>query len=139
MFEPAAEKEIAALNSKGYVRARTLNRFANARHQFRRHSFVGVNVKDPGVLERDILQSPILVRRPVVKGALRNLSSRRLRDLNRPIRAIGIVNVDIVRLAHRLQAAGQILFLILSENENGNHERELRQKKTLSDALPFSS
>ena len=71
---------------------------------------------------RSTLEDPtVVVRGPIVKFALRNVSTHRARNLQRSIGTVGIEHVDIIGPAYRLQAGVQILLFVFCQDKDRNH------------------
>src|SRR5262249_2799507 len=93
----------------------------DARDELRRHALVGVDVEDPGMAERDVGEPPILVRGPVVERALRHRRSARAGDLDGAVPRHRVVNVDVVRPRHGVEAARQVLLLVFRQDQDRDH------------------
>ena len=120
MFKPSAHQVITPLHAKSRASLWVCNRLAHRLNEFRGDPFVGIGVIHPFVLERDVLQSPVLVRGPVVERALGDPGAELLRDRHRVVRAHGVKDVNIVGPRQAFQASWQVLLLVFGQDDNGN-------------------
>ena len=81
-------------------------------------AFVGVYVEHPRVLEGDVAQTPVLMGRPVVEGALENSYALRARYFRCFVSTAGIIDNNIIAPGYGLQASRQIFLFIFCENKN---------------------
>ena len=122
MFEPALSPKVPTPNSKSNVISRTLDNLtgcyrivqaSRARRRLR---------TEPTGAEIRIFASPqFWCVDQLSKWRCSNVSSKRQRDFQGPIRAVRVKDVDVVRPRHRLETSRQVLSFVLCKNENGNH------------------
>jgi hypothetical protein len=121
VFEPGAVEEVAALYAEGHVLAGVVGGVLEAAFEFGGDALVGVEVEDPGVLEGEIGDGPVLMGGPVVEGALVGVGSGSLCDGEGVVGAEGVEDVDVVGPGYGGEAGGEVLLLVAGEDEDGDH------------------
>ena len=82
----------------------------------RGEALVSVEQQNPLVLEIDIVDRPVLMRRVIIKLALNNPGTPRSRDLERPIGTVRVEDYSLIGPAHSVQAIADVYLLILGED-----------------------
>lgn len=83
-------------------------------------TLIGVNVKDPRITERNVAQTPVLVRCPVIEGTLNDARTRGGCDVLGAIGAARVVDNYIRAPSNRFQTTRQVLLLVFREDKNGH-------------------
>jgi hypothetical protein len=96
VLEPCVEKEVAAANAEGNGVGGRLDGALEAGYKLGSGTLIGVEIEDPLMAERDIEESPILVRGPVVKDTLGDDGSGLAGDFYSSVGAERVEDVDVV-------------------------------------------
>jgi hypothetical protein len=125
-------REVVALRHHDRIQILAGDQLANARVILAGDRLVGIERQDPvagGLFEREVPREAEVVLPLDVKQA----GAECARDLHRPIGAAGIDEDDFVReLTHRLEAAGEVGFLVFRDQadaERGHSERVTMQDR----------
>ncbi|MEA5423642.1 hypothetical protein VB777_10650 [Synechococcus sp. CCY9202] len=114
MAEMAILEKVAALDAVGNkLRIRDAGDGLELGGSFRSEALVCINVKKPCVLERDVPETPVLMRCPIVEGALDDARARIGGNLLGAIRAAGVVDDNIRAPSNGLKTSRKILLFIL--------------------------
>ena len=126
MPDPSAHEVVPAPTEVGNLLARCVRRNTeDLGAQIVAHTFVGIEIEDPGIVELDVLHRPVLMRCPVVEGPLNHAGTMFRRDVPRSIGADAVENHNIVEPLQAVQACTDVCFLISREDQDGNaHEFE---------------
>jgi hypothetical protein len=117
MFEPSSEKEVATLHLEGHSFTRASDAGGDIFNEFSRHPFVSVKVKHPRILERDIMQTPVLMGRPIVELSLGKPRASISRYLHCTICTERVEDMNVIRPVNRLETTRKALLLVLSWNQ----------------------
>ena len=140
MAQPAPEKHETPVDPIADDIAGVRNRTGKLGLRFGRQNFIGIEDKHPIVLERKILDRPVLLFRPCpVEVELRDFGTVLLRDLSRAVGAVRIDHQNLVRPLHAFEATWQIFRFVLDRDQDRDrHSRSHRVRKTLH-GLPARS
>ncbi len=123
--QPATHEEEAPVDPvAAYRRGIGLHQPADLDVRVGRQHFVGVEQQHPVVPERDVLERPVLLLRP--RPFLIELDHARavpLRDLHRVVIAVRVDDHDLVGPGDRLEAAGELVPLVLHRNDDRDRNR----------------
>ncbi len=118
MLQPLAHEHETPVDPVARMRfVRIRNDPPNFRFSLRWEHLVGVEEKDPLILERQILQCPVLLLGPsAFEIKLHDFRTGLLGNLFRPVRALRIDNEHLISPIYRVQAPRQNLRFVLDGN-----------------------